>query len=128
MQKIFTFLLILAITGCTTWNGLLGNGEVVFDKPRIHLFLYNDYKSDPDKYINTLRSAGYDVILRDGDLPKNEATSFIIHSPGLNPSHFSEIENIVEILKSIGVKKLNQYEYQLGKHSYTHQNVGIYLL
>lgn len=128
MKKIFIFLLSLAVTDCATWNGFLGNNEVLFDKPRIHIFLYNDYKQDPDKYVSALQSAGYDVFLRNGDLPTNEKISFIIHSPGLNPSHYDEIANIIKILKSLGAERINQYEYQLGKHSYTPKNVGIYLL
>lgn len=126
--KLFFIFLPLMISACSNWEWLGRDVDIVFSKPRVHLYLYSNYKADAKKYISALGNSGYEVVLRKGELPISQDTSFIIHSPGVNPDHSFEIENIVKILEAVGVRKISQYQYRLGKHSYTPNNVGIYLL
>lgn len=130
MPKLFfVIIIIILIAGCSSFSGSHRDKELLFNKPRVHLYLYSSFKLEPEKYILAFTSKGYEVELRSGELPMPEEKSFIIHSPNmLNPNHYSGVENIIDIIKSLGVTDINQYQYFLGKHSYTPTNVGIYLL
>lgn len=126
--KVFLMTVVLTIAGCTSGVGVEGNKSIGFGKPKIHLYLYGQAKANSDKYIGVLRDAGYEVALRPGELPTDETKSFIIHSPGINSSHYSEIQDLVELLQSVGVNEIVEYLYSRGKHSYTNRHVGVYLL
>lgn len=129
MLKLFFATLIILISGCSSLSEFGGDKELLFNKPRIHLYLYSSFKLEPEKYIVAFTSKGYEVELRSGELPEHEGKSFIIHSPNmLNSNHYSDVENIINIIKGIGVSEINQHQYFLGKHSYTPTNVGVYLL
>lgn len=126
--KISLIAIALTITGCSSGFGIDSNKPIELGKPKIHLYLYGQVKSSSDKYIEVLRDAGYEVALRTGELPTDETKSFIIHSPGINSSHYSDIQNIVELLQSVGINEIVEYQYSRGKHSYTQRHVGVYLL
>ncbi len=120
--------IFVILTGCSSWSWLNGNDEVEFGKPKIHLFLYKGYKDSSAEFVDAFTVAGYEVVLRKGLPPSNEVSSFIIHSPGLNPDHSLEVETVISILKQQGVPVVLQYQYGLGNHSYTPKNIGVYLL
>lgn len=126
--QVFCILITVTVVGCSSKFGIENDRSIAFGKPKIHLYLYGQMKASPDRYIGVLRDAGYEVMLRSGELPTDESKSFIIHSPGVNSSHYSEIQQIVETLKSVGINEIVQYQYSRGKHSYTNRHVGVYLL
>jgi hypothetical protein len=129
MPTLFLSILILVITGCSLVPEFQDNRKMQFNKPKIHLHLYSRFQSEPEKYIAAFTSKGYEVEVQHSELPGSEEKSFIIHSPSmLNPNHYLEVENILTILKEIGVLEINQYHYFVGKHSYTPNHVGVYLL
>lgn len=127
MFRTYLILSILVVSACSS-HGTLNKAEIAFGKPRIHLFLYGENKENSRKFIEAFNDAGFEVVLRAGALPVGDNKSFIIHSPNINPNHFVEIENILQVLKSVGVEDLILYQYQRGKHYYTAKNVGVYLL
>lgn len=129
MLKIMLVIFTLFMMSCSSLSEFSGNKSAQFNKPRINLFLYSKFQSEREKYISIFASKGYDVELRQGELPEHQEKSFIIHSPSmLNPNHYSDVEDIVSIIKGAGISEINQYQYFLGKHSYTPTNVGVYLL
>ena len=129
MLKLFFAISTILIMSCSSFSEFSGDKKLVSSKPRIQLFLYSKFQSEPEKYITAFTSKGYEVEFRHGELPANEEKSFIIHSPSmLYPNHYSDVEDIVTIIKGIGVSEINQYQYFLGKHSYTPTNIGVYLL
>lgn len=129
MLKIFFAFFIISIAACSSPSGFSGDKELLFNKPKIHLYLYSNLELESEKYIAAFTNKGYEVELRRGELPKQEEQSFIIHSPSmLNPNHYLDVESIVNILNEIGFSEINQYQYFLGKHSYTPPNIGVYLL
>lgn len=129
MLKLFFATFVILVSACSSLSGFSGDKELKFNKPKIHLYLYSSLELESEKYIAAFTSKGYEVEFRHGELPVHEEKSFIIHSPSmLNPNHYLEVENIVNLLKEIGVSEVNQYQYFLGKHSYTPGNIGVYLL
>lgn len=129
MPKLFFVLFILLATGCSMFFGIEQDKRVQLGKPKIHLHLYSSYKLEPEKYIAAFTSKGYKVEIGSSELPSSEEKSFIIHSPSLlNPSHYSDVQDILNILRGVGIKEVDQYQYFLGKHSYTPNNIGVYLL
>lgn len=129
MRKLFLFIFIFLTTSCSLISKSEQHERVQLKKPTIHLHLYSSFKSQPEKYISAFTSKGYKVEVRAGELPENEGKSFIIHSPSiLNPNHYADVEDILSIIKESGVLEINQFQYFLGKHSYTPNNVGVYLL
>lgn len=129
MTKLFFGILIVLMTGCSSLTGVGESNQRLLNKPKIHLYLYSGFDSTPEQYITAFAEKGYEVELRHGELPANEEKSFIIHSPSmLNPKHDLDVANVISILNDAGIVEINQYQYFLGKHSYTPGNVGIYLL
>lgn len=129
MPTWFFATLMLMISGCTLLSDVGQDKALRFNKPRIHLHLYSSFKAEQERYITAFTSRGYEVEVQHSELPGNEEKSFIIHSPSmLNPNHHSNVDDIIETLKNLGVLEVDQYQYFVGKHSYTPNHVGIYLL
>ena len=127
MRKVVLICVLFFLSGCTYLSWLGGEQMVVFDKPKVHLFLYNDYKTKENEFVSALVDGGFEVVLRSGKPPKADASSYIIHSPGLNPDHFQEIDTIIDILRGLGVRDIGRYQYGVVNHSYTPKNMGVYL-
>lgn len=121
--------LALVLTSCSLFSDNERGTGKPFNKPKIHLHFYSDFTEGQEHIIAAFTGKGYDVIVQKSELPSDEAKSFIIHSPSLlNPSHQSNVEDIVDTLKDLGILEVNQYQYFLGRHSYTPNHVGVYLL
>ncbi|WP_370979571.1 hypothetical protein [Agaribacterium sp. ZY112] len=124
----FGFLLLFSLSGCSSgfYSGTYKG--INLGKPKIHLFLYGEYKNDSSRFLNAFGDGGYEVVLREGLPPPNQGSNFIIHSPDLSPDHFLEVDAVLGILHREGVKDILQYQYRLANHSYTSKNIGVYLL
>jgi hypothetical protein len=64
MIKYFFIVLTFTIVGCSSFAGSRASDGIVFNKPRINLYLYTQYENESEKYITALRAEGFEVILR----------------------------------------------------------------
>lgn len=129
MLRIISLSVFLVISGCTTGGGVGASGvqtRFQFNKPKIHLHVYGELSEQSDRYYDALINAGYEVRIRDNDLPMSDKTSFIVYNLS-NPQYF-ELEKIKMILGKEGITIHALYPYRNGKHMYSLGNVGIYLM
>ncbi|MFT4810098.1 MAG: hypothetical protein ACI9LX_003456 [Paraglaciecola sp.] len=110
--KAIVGLMTLLLSGCTL-------------QPRLHLFTANMNDQETVPVVQTLAKNNYEVIENNHEFPKIIISDTIVFSLGsVSNQHISKITNLIENL--IG-KKLNISYFGSGKHSFTQNNVGLYL-
>ena len=105
-------LITLLVSGCTM-------------QPRVHLFTANINDQETLPVVQTLTNNNYDVIENSHVFPKEVISDTIVFSIGsISTQHISKITSLIENL--LGTK-LNISYFGTGKHSFTKNNVGLYL-
>ncbi|MFT5925257.1 MAG: hypothetical protein ACI9LE_002263 [Paraglaciecola sp.] len=102
----------LLLSGCTM-------------QPKVHLFTANTNDQEMFPIVQTLTKNNYEVIQNSHEFPKIITSDTIVFSLGyVSNQQISKITGLIENL--IG-KKLNISYFGRGKHSFTKNNVGLYL-
>jgi beta-N-acetylglucosaminidase len=129
MSRAHLLLLAIIFSGCVSNQQNMHldvQANVKNHKPKIHLHIFGELKTQTDKLATSLRQSGYEVMIRDNELPMNDEQSFIIYN--LSPLQNFELEKIKSVLSNNGIDITTIYSFQNGKHMYSLGNVGIYLI
>jgi hypothetical protein len=102
----------LLLSGCTM-------------QPKVHLFTVNTNDQEMFPIVQTLTKNNYEVIENIHEFPKEIISDTIVFSLGFVSNQ--QISKITGLIENLLGKKLNINYFGRGKHSFTKNNVGLYL-
>lgn len=105
-------LTILAITSCAS-------------KPHVLLFTANLSENDEDKIIRKLKLKNIKFTTSEVPFPESINSNSIIYNPWIGSS--KKVTNIIDVLSSEGFNISWFSIFRVGNHSFTAQNIGLYI-